>query len=278
MPLRYASDTPLRGDPIETQMKDGFSTDTAMVALQKAILATFNSGKWEELGYRLQKHDIIVGHSRLLRSLQWGDEDYGGNVFAILRHLVGSNFEHLGAIEDFVGLRAWLKQKDQGLYAELYDDAESTPTVPLEQLEEASAIHDVADLNRHAARIRSGIVSDPAQAIGSAKELLETVMKTILGKDEPGTSDDINVLLRHVREQLDLDPKSAAAGANATLKRTLSSLGQIVVGVAEVRNLHGTGHGRTRSKDLQIAHARLVVNAAITVATFLLEIWRASNS
>jgi hypothetical protein len=49
-------------------------------------------------------------------------------------------------------------------------------------------MHDVLELNRHAARIRHGIAEDPAQAIGSAKQLLETVLKTVIGdKDEfPG--------------------------------------------------------------------------------------------
>lgn len=276
MPLRYPSD-PIATDGIETHMKDGFSIDAAIVALQKAILETFDSGRWKELGYRLRKNDVVVEHPRLLRSLSWGDEDYGGHIFTVLRKLLGSNYENLGQIEEFVGLQPWLKRKDPALYSELYDDLEPEPTIPLEQVEEASTIHDVIDLNRHAARIRFGIASDPAQAIGSAKELLESVMKTILGEHDPKCADDIPALLKRVRTQLDLDPKSAGAIANDTLRKTLASLGQIIVGVAEIRNLHGTGHGRSKSKELEVAHARLVVNAAITAATFILEIWSHSK-
>jgi hypothetical protein len=274
MPLRHPAGP---NKSIETHMKDGFSIDAAIVALQKAILATFDQGRWEELGYHLRKHDVVVGHSRLLRSLSWGDEDYGGNVFAVLRRLLGDRYENLGRIEKFVGLQTWLGKEEPELYTELYDDAEF-PTVPLEQVEQASTIHDVTELNLHAARIRSSIVDDPAQAIGSAKELLETVMKTILEEHDPRSPDEIPALLKRVRAQLDLDPKSAAATTNDTLRKCLGSLGQLVIGVAEIRNVHGTGHGRSKSRELEIPHARLVVNSAITAATFLLEVWQESKS
>ncbi len=41
--------------------------------------------------------------------------------------------------------------------------------------------HLLDDVDEHAARIRRGLVDDPAQAIGSSKELLETVLKAVLG-------------------------------------------------------------------------------------------------
>jgi len=50
-----------------------------------------------------------------------------------------------------------------------------------------------------------------------------------------------------------------------------------VVGVAEMGNLYGTGHGRSSAAELERAHARLVVNAAAMLATFLIEVFTASN-
>jgi AbiJ N-terminal domain 5/Abortive infection C-terminus len=252
-------------------MKRGFSRDKAILALQRAIKATFDDGRWQELGYLVGKHGLIVGHGRLLRSLHWGDEDYGGCIFDVLPELLGADFENLRTIEEFVGLREWLRGKEPKLYAELYDDAPE-PVVPLEHVEEAAGIHVVLELNRHAARIRHGIAEDPAQAIGSAKELLETVLKTIIGDHGQKSRDDIPELLKKAQAQLDLDPKNASG--SETLRRTLSNLGQVVHGVAELRTLYGTGHGRSKSHELEVAHARLVVNAAITIATFLLEIWQ----
>jgi hypothetical protein len=263
---------PQKEVPVDTQMKRGFSRDKAILALQRAIKATFDDGRWQELGYLVGKHDVVVGHGRLLRSLHWGDDDYGGCIFDVLPGLLGADFQNLRTVEEFVGLREWLKQKEPKLYAELYDDDVPEPVVSLEHVEKAAGIHDVLELNRHAARIRHGIAEDPAQAIGSAKELLETVLKTVIGDHGQKSREDIPELLKKAQAQLDLDPKSASG--SETLRRTLSNLGQVVHGVAELRSLYGTGHGRSKSRELEVAHARLVVNAAITIATFLLEIWQ----
>jgi hypothetical protein len=257
---------------MDTDMRRGFNRDKAILALQRAIKATFDDDRWHELGYVVGKHDVIADHARLLRSLHWGDDDYGTCIFKVLPELLGEDFENLRTIEEFVGLRDWLRQKDLKLYGELYDDGASAPVVSLEHVEEVAGVHDVLELNRHAARIRHGIAEDPAQAIGSAKELLETVLKTVIGDHEQKSRDDIPELLKKAQIQLNLDPRSASG--SETLRRTLSNLGQVVQGVAELRSLYGTGHGRSKSRELEIAHARLVVNAAITVATFLLEIWQ----
>src|SRR5262249_23126002 len=156
----------------------------------------------------------------------WGDDDYGACIFQVLPQLLGTDCENLKPIEDFVGLHDWLRKNNPSLYAELYDDGLPEPVVPLENLEEAGGIHDVLELNQHAGRIRHGISEDPGQAIGSAKELLETVLKTILGDHDQTSKDEIPTLLKKAQAELDLDPKgiSAAAGAD-TLRRTLSNLG-----------------------------------------------------
>jgi abortive infection Abi-like protein len=175
-------------------------------------------------------------------------------------------------MEEYVGLEIWLKQNDPVLHSELYGG----DLVPLEHLEDASKILDVAEISRHAARIRRSITEDPSQAIGSAKELVETVLKTVVEDYSQKSLDDIPRLLKKAQEKLGLDPKSVGnevPGAQ-TLRRTLSNLGQVVVGVAEIRSLYGTGHGRSKSRELEIAHARLVVNAAVSIATFFAEVWK----
>jgi hypothetical protein len=49
----------------------------------------------------------------------------------------------------------------------------------------------------------------------------------------------------------------------------LSNLGTIGNGLAELRGLYGTGHGKTA--ELSARHAKLAVGAAATLATFLFE-------
>ena len=140
--------------PVDTDMRSGFNRDKATLALQRAIKATFDDSRWHELGYLVGKHDVIVDHERLLRSLQWGDDDYSSCIFTVLPDLLGHDFRNLRTIAEFVGLRDWLRKKDTKLYAELYDDEAPEPIVSLEHVEQAAGIHDVLELNRHAARNR----------------------------------------------------------------------------------------------------------------------------
>jgi len=250
-----------------------------LVAAKRAVEKTFDAMKWKELAYSLGKPSIVENHPRLLRSLHWGDEDYANNTFDVLRELVGEKFEDLNQVVESVELPTWLRNNDEKLYSELCEAGvlKLIPHIPLDQCEQVGNIHSVPELGRHATRIRSGLEdgSDPELAIGSAKELLESVLKTVIGDHDQKPVDDIQALLRRAQKKLDLDPRGVEGALPGTesLRRTLSNLGQVVVGVAEIRTLYGTGHGRSQSHELELAHARLVVNAAISVATFLLEVW-----
>jgi hypothetical protein len=56
------------------------------------------------------------------------------------------------------------------------------------------------------------------------------------------------------------------------IKRLLSSLATIANGLAELRGLYGTGHGKHgKASGLSRRHAKLAVSAAATLATFLFE-------
>jgi len=135
---------------------------------------------------------------------------------------------------------------------------------------------DTAHLDVYLARINGSVQTDPELAIGSAKELVEGTMKSILlGLNEPfdEKGDDVTALLKKVQKRLDLalDGVDAAKRGTDTIKRTLSNLGQLVVGVFELRNLYGSGHGRTRRNAVDPRLARLTVGAAGTLCHFLLE-------
>lgn len=141
---------------------------------------------------------------------------------------------------------------------------------------EAAAALDVPELHRQLIRLRDAHEADPGLAIGTAKELVETTCKTILHARGIAYDDraDIGELVKAVRKELKLLPEdvpSAAKGADS-MRRLLSNLGSVAQGLGELRNLYGTGHGKTGSaKGLSARHARLAVGSAATLATFLLE-------
>jgi hypothetical protein len=73
-----------------------------LLDVHERVLANFNAGHWETLGVLTGMSDLIDNHSRLLRSLSWGDEDYSGNALAVLRQMIERAPRTLPVIESFL--------------------------------------------------------------------------------------------------------------------------------------------------------------------------------
>jgi hypothetical protein len=146
----------------------------------------------------------------------------------------------------------------------------------LDPLKEHAKVLNANHLAEQIRRMEASIDTDPSLAIGTAKELIETYCKTILaerGKPVVGTP-DVSTLTKETLKELKLVPEGvsdASRGADA-IKRLLSNLGAIGNGLAELRGLYGTGHGKHASATgLGVRHAKLAVGAAATLAAFLFE-------
>jgi len=77
-------------------------TGNRIIDLRQRIAANFGQENWDELGLLTGQSSIIDNHSRLLRSLSWGDEDYGGNVLQVLSRMIEAQPLSLRVIEDYV--------------------------------------------------------------------------------------------------------------------------------------------------------------------------------
>lgn len=135
---------------------------------------------------------------------------------------------------------------------------------------------DESYLSQQITRMESAIDVDPGLAIGTAKELIETICKTIITKHGGMCQDNAKTskIVRQAAELLRLTPEDIPNEAKAaqTIKGILSSLSTITQGMAELRNHYGTGHGKEAgAKGLNPRHARLVVGAATTLSVFLWE-------
>ena len=125
-------------------------------------------------------------------------------------------------------------------------------------------------------RMESAIYEDSSLAIGTSKELVETICRTILserGKAIDGKP-DLPKLVKATVKELELAPEDIPDHAKAveTIRILLSNLATITNGIAELRNKYGTGHGKeATAKGLDARHAKLAVGAASTLAVFLLE-------
>ena len=116
--------------------------------------------------------------------------------------------------------------------------------------------------------------TNPTNAIGMAKELIESCCKTIL--DELGIpwskTDDVPQLTNKTLDALNLLPaniQSTDQGADA-IKAILGNLRSIPSKLAEIRNPFGSGHGKSASfKGLEERHAKLAVGSSITFVDFV---------
>jgi len=58
-----------------------------ILEMRDHIAANFTAGDWGEVGLRTGHSALIENHPRLLRSLDWGDQDYDENVQTVLLQL-----------------------------------------------------------------------------------------------------------------------------------------------------------------------------------------------
>ena len=185
-------------------------------------------------------------------------------------HLVGKSIkalvQHVEANPPYTGLSEEQKK--------LIDSCKAIASrllsgkVNLDHLKETAVAFDAKHLAEQIRRLEQSVESDPALAIGTAKELIETCCKTILaqrGKPMAGTP-DIPALTKETLKELKLVPEGipdSARGSDIT-KRLLQNLGTIGNNLAELRGLYGTGHGKHGKTEghatpnlLSVPHQRL---------------------
>ena len=140
-----------------------------------------------------------------------------------------------------------------------------TPTSAL-NLDRYPRLSDEQLIRDHLRRIDAGIQRDPAAAIASSKELVETTCKLILNDYdiEYSKRDDVVDLYKRVAKTLRLraeDIPQSKRGSEAA-QRALRALAPLVQALAELRNELGLGHGPARRSPGTVRHARLAFNAA----------------
>ena len=149
----------------------------------------------------------------------------------------------------------------------------------LRTLKDVEAKLNAAYVQAQVRRMEVAVQSDPALAVGTAKEFVETVCTTILrerGKLPEGRL-EVSALTKLVLQEMDLSPMVTGEdrrGAEYT-RRLLGQLAAIPNTLAELRNLHGTGHGKdAKSPGLHRRHAELAVNAAGAFCRFVVDAHR----
>lgn len=151
-----------------------------------------------------------------------------------------------------------------------------TPVGPQLSIESIARLADPSAIREGFERIRRAIGDDPALAVGSAKELIESTAKVVLTERGQPFDDksDLPKLARAAQLSLGLDP-STGSGPDGSdgVRRILGAVTTIANGLAELRNRGlGTGHGPATARvGLGSRHAHLAVNAALTWCQLMLD-------
>lgn len=128
-------------------------------------------------------------------------------------------------------------------------------------------------LDEQIARLRLAH-DDPALMIGTTKDLLEAVGKFVLEESAmPARKGaDFGEIITLARERLEIKPSQADSSVAGfeTIRRIHQSAWQIAESVNDLRNLQGTGHGRTLPTGISAELARLVIREACQVAEYML--------
>ena len=145
----------------------------------------------------------------------------------------------------------------------------------VETIRSLAAAFDLPALRVEIDRLIGAADEDPSLAVGTAKDMVETICKTILqDRGVVHQGEDLPQLVRNTARELSLVPENISDHAKGSqiIRRMLSNLNQVSQGIAELRNLYGSGHGRDgRFTGIQPRHAKLAVGAAAALGTFLME-------
>lgn len=138
-------------------------------------------------------------------------------------------------------------------------------------------------IEQQIAQMYTSVDDNPTDAIGKAKELMESCAKTILKERgvEYGSSKDFSELMKRAFKELNLHREGIPNDkkGSETIKKTLSSISSIVSGVNDLRNHYGSGHGKENDYEgLSRRHARLVVGIASSAVTFLWDTHKAMGA
>lgn len=125
--------------------------------------------------------------------------------------------------------------------------------------------------------------TNPTEAIGKAKELIESCCKTILEQKGITINSkwDVGNLVDETMKLLEITPKHIPDTAKeaTAIKAILGSLKGIASQIAIIRNAYGSGHGKSASyKGLEERHAKLAIGSSVTLVNFLWDSFERKNS
>lgn len=233
-----------------------------MLALQKAIVATFDSGDWNEIGYLTGYHDYIVNHDRLLRSLRFGDDDYAGCVFQVLNHFWQYDESALFHIADHTKIKAYLEKYHPDVLSDIGLSDAHVPA-PIQSPLSASEVVRRALADSEKLLQSNGAVS----AVDRLHTALHGYLRSVCANEQIPVADGASVtaLFKTIKNQ---HPSFDNLGPNQDeVTRIMNGFSTVIDAVNTIRNHASIAHPNERL--LGDDEASLTVNAIRTMFNYL---------
>lgn len=226
-----------------------------------AIEKTFREDDWKKIGYELGEIDAINTHSRLLRALSWGDDDYKSCVYEMLEHLKSVNEENLAKITANTKIKEWIKDNNQGAYSKIYEPDLVKPHIP--KIKSGAEVVNEALNNANTLLKEHG----PEHCIDRLHTALHGYLKGIL--DDHGISINPNESITSVFKKVisDVPPFNDAASTSAEIKKILKSMSSPIDVLNQMRNHKSLAHANPALLDK--SDAVLVINSVRTISTYI---------
>lgn len=272
-------------DIISKRTRRAFAEYLSGFSVIRTIEAYFDDGdvKHIELGKHEQmsgaRRSLVYSYYKTINWQDWSDVSKIVSVFEVILNEIDEGNEYAKHQKD----RLLIFLNSDGFHFEASKLVyKSNFPIANKSVLQTTKIVNINQLKLHIQRIENSINSDPDLAIGNAKELIETVCKNLLDamNVQYSNANDLPQLMKLVAKQLNLTPENINDGAKGveTIRRVLSNLSTVVNGISELRNLYGSGHGKSKAyTGLQPRHARLVVGASTVLASFVIETYEAQN-
>ena len=234
-----------------------------ILALQKAVVDTFKAADWKELGYKTGTDEYILRHDRLLRSLHWGDDDYGGCVFQTIEVVLKRDINNLGYFFENEGIVSWFMSNEPTLLREI--GVESKKLAPNFSAPKFSAREVVERALKDAEALMDA--SGATSAIDRVHTALHGYLYSQCEDARIGIGENMKItdLYKVLRTS---HPKLNAVGEwSEYTDRVLRSFGSVIDTLNYLRNNASVAHPNEIL--LSDAEAELVINASRTILHYL---------
>ena len=152
----------------------------------------------------------------------------------------------------------------------IISDGSSAPSKSLSTLIKG---RDIPSIELEFNRALENVNSEPREAVSAACNILESIFKVYISDENlpMPKKQDLQGVWKVVRANLGFDTKLVQ---DDDLKKVLSGVLSVVDGIGAFRTHASSAHGEGRKLyNLKPRHAKLTINAAHTVALFVLETW-----